>query len=63
MTTNETLAQLSFASFNREPFTAKDKKRTLFNNDYSKEDFTINSDYHKIFHYDDNEKYVILFKK
>ncbi|PFP29423.1 hypothetical protein COJ96_11000 [Bacillus sp. AFS073361] len=64
MTTNETLAQLAFASFFREPYTAKDKKRTLFNNDYSKEDFTINEDYHKIFNFnEDNEKCGILFKK
>lgn len=63
-TTNETLAQLAFASFYREPFSAKDKKRTLFNNDYSKEEFTINADYHKIFHYDnDTEMSGILFKK
>ncbi|WML52203.1 AIPR family protein [Neobacillus sp. PS3-12] len=64
ITTNETLAQLAFASFFREPYTAKDKKRTLFNNDYSKEEFTINEDYHKIFNFDDeNDKCGILFKK
>lgn len=64
ITTNETLAQLAFASFYREPYTAKDKKRTLFNNDYSKEEFTINEDYHKIFNFDDDtEKSGILFKK
>ncbi|GAF65510.1 hypothetical protein BTS2_2408 [Bacillus sp. TS-2] len=63
-TTNETLAQLAFASFFREPYTAKDKKRTLFNNDYSKEDYTINQDYHKIFNLDDeNDKCGILFQK
>ncbi|MFD1735416.1 AIPR family protein [Bacillus salitolerans] len=64
ITTNETLAQLAFASFYREPYTAKDKKRTLFNNDYSKEEFTINEDYHKIFNFhDENDKCGILFKK
>ncbi|KIL80160.1 AIPR family protein [Bacillus badius] len=63
-TTNEALAQLAFASFYREPYTAKDKKRTLFNNDYSKEEFTINEDYHKIFNFhNENDKCGILFKK
>ena len=64
LTTNETMAQLAFASFYREPYTAKDKKRTLFNNDYSKEDFIINEDYHKIFNFDDeNDKCGVLFRK
>lgn len=63
-TTNEVLAQLAYASFFRAPFIAKDKKRTLFNNDYSHEEYVINEDYHKIFYYsDDNEKSGILFKK
>lgn len=63
-TTNEILAQLAFASFFRAPFVAKDKKRTLFNNDYSQEEYVINADYHKIFNYsDDVEKCGILFKK
>lgn len=63
-TTNEILAQLAYASFFRAPFIAKDKKRTLFNNDYSHEEYVINEDYHKIFYYsDDNEKSGILFKK
>lgn len=62
--TNEVLAQLAYASFFRAPFIAKDKKRTLFNNDYSHEEYVINEDYHKIFYYsDDNEKSGILFKK
>ena len=63
-TTNEVLAQLAYASFFRAPFIAKDKKKTLFNNDYSQEEYVINEDYHKIFYYsDDNEKCGILFKK
>lgn len=51
-TTNEVLAQLAFAAFYSTPFTAKDKKRTLFNNDFSNNTVTINEDYHKLFHYD-----------
>lgn len=63
-TTNETLAQLAFASFLRAPFMAKDKKKTLFNNDYSQEDYVINEDYHKIFNYsDEDDKCGILFRK
>lgn len=63
-TTNEVLAQLAYASFFRAPFIAKDKKRTLFNNDYSHEEYVINEDYHKIFNYsDDNENCGVLFKK
>lgn len=63
-TTNEVLAQLAFASFFKSPFSAKDKKRTLFNNDYSQDEFVINKDYHKIFAYsDDSDKCGVLFKK
>lgn len=63
-TTNELLAQYVFAAFEREPYTAKDKKSTLFNNDHSS-DFTINKDYHRAFYYDeeDFEKCGIIFKK
>ena len=63
-TTNEELAQIAFASFLRAPYMAKDKKKTLFNNDYSQEDYVINEDYHKIFNYsDENDKCGILFRK
>lgn len=63
-TTNEVLAQLAFASFLRAPYMAKDKKKTLFNNDYSQEEYVINEDYHKIFNYsNENDKCGILFRK
>jgi len=48
-TTNEELAQLAYASFLQKPFTAKDKKSALFNNDYSQSDYVINKIYHDIF--------------
>lgn len=62
-TNNETLAQLAFSSFLRSPFTAKDKKKSLFNNNYDDE-YTINSDYHKIFNFSsDIDKCGVLFQK
>ena len=48
-TTNEELAQLAYASFLQKPFTAKDKKSALFNNDYSQTEYVINKIYHDIF--------------
>lgn len=63
-TTNEELAQLAYASFFQKPFTAKDKKSALFNNDYTQSDFVINKIYHDIFNYDESkENCGILFKK
>lgn len=63
--TNEELAQLAYASFLQQPFTAKDKKKTLFNNDYTQNDYTLNQIYHKIFNYDEHNKAAcgILFNK
>ena len=51
-TTNEELAQLSYASFLQRPFVSKDKKSALFNDDFSQNEYTINKIYHDIFHYD-----------
>ena len=51
-TTNEELAQLAFAAFLQEPFSAKDKKSKLFTKDNSAEDdVLINESYDKIFKY------------
>jgi len=63
-TTNESLAQVAYASFLRQPHTAKDKRRTLFNDERDSK-YTLNETYHNIFNYvsDDNEKNGILFKK
>ena len=47
-TTNEELAQLIYAGMERDPFTAKDKKKTLFNRVKS-DDVLINKYYDKIF--------------
>lgn len=63
-TNNEFLAQLAFAAFYRQPYIAKDKKKTLFNNDYTQKEYTINADYHKIFNYSAMiEECGILFRK
>ena len=58
-TNNEELAQLSFAGFLRDPSSAKNQKKTLFDVDHNHEEYTINESYHKIF--DENDG--ILFKK
>lgn len=65
MTTNEELAQLAYASFLQQPFTAKDKKSALFNNDYTQNDYVINKIYHDVFNWDveDPAKNGIIFKK
>lgn len=65
MITNEALAQLAFAAFLKSPYMAKDKKKSLFNNDFSQDEFIINADYHKLFFYseDATEENGILFKK
>lgn len=51
-TTNEELAQLAFAAFLQEPFSAKDKKAKLFSKDDSADEgILINESYDKIFKY------------
>ena len=65
-TTNEELAQLAYASFLQKPFTAKDKKSALFNNDYSQNDYVINRIYHDVFNLNKNnptENGIIFSKK
>ena len=49
--TNETLAQLALCGFCSEPFTAKDKKATIFDNE-GNENFILNQVYHKLFNPD-----------
>lgn len=65
--TNEELAQLAYAYFLQKPFTAKDKKSALFNNNFSQTDYMINEIYHKIFYWDRNEtnpnNYGVIFTK
>lgn len=53
-TSNEELAQLAYASFLQKPFTAKDKKSALFNNDYTQSEYSINKIYHDIFNWDES---------
>lgn len=64
-TTNEELAQLVYASFLQKPFTAKDKKSALFNNDYTQTEYVINKIYHDVFNYDESDpsKNGIIFGK
>ena len=47
--TNEVLAQIAYAAFKIEPYSAKDKKKSLFNNDFTQKDVVINSNYESIF--------------
>lgn len=64
--TNIELAQLAFAGFYKSPYTAKDKKNTLFDTDYKQEQYVLNEYYHKIFHYSDKADIPsagILFNK
>lgn len=61
--TNDELAQLVFASFLRSPYTAKDKKNTLFNMDNSTDDFVINEEYSKIFNFNNDSEIGELFKR
>lgn len=64
-TTNEELAQLSYAGFLQKPFVAKDKKKSLFNKDYSDNNYVINEYYDRIFKYDVNSSdgNGLLFEK
>ena len=64
-TKNEDLAQLAFAAFLSQPFSAKDKKKSLFNKDNSS-NYTINKEYSMIFNYSnegENESLGVLFQK
>ena len=49
--TNEELAQLAFAAFMQEPFSAKNKKSSLFTKDSKTKGVLVNADYQKIFNY------------
>ncbi|MBP5434636.1 AIPR family protein [bacterium] len=63
-TTNLDLAQLAFAGFLKDPFTAKDKKNTIFDTDYKRPQYLLNEHYHKLFNNDPNKGALgILFKK
>lgn len=69
-TSNEELAQLAFAAFLQEPFSAKNKKATLFTKDDTRaEGVLINDNYDRIFRYevdeDGNKKHKqgVLFQK
>lgn len=64
-TSNEELAQIAYAVFKKEPFSAKDKKKSLFNNDFSQTDVEINESYQSIFKFvaQDSPENGILFKK
>ena len=65
VTKNETLAQIAYAAFEIEPFTAKDKKSTFFSSVSSKPQYVVNEYYHRLFYYDSNnpDSNGILFKK
>ena len=52
--TNEELAQLAFAAFMQEPFSAKNKKSSLFTKDSKTKGVLVNTDYQKIFNYVDS---------
>lgn len=65
ITKNETLAQIAYAAFEIEPFTAKDKKSTFFSFSSLKPQYIVNEYYHKLFYYDNNtpNSNGILFRK
>jgi hypothetical protein len=61
---NDELAQYVFAGFLSSPYTAKDKKNSLFNRDNTTSDYEINKEYHSVFNYlNDSEKQGELFKR
>lgn len=71
-TSNEELAQLAFAAFLQEPFSAKNKKATLFTKDDTRaEGVLINDNYNRIFRYEvgidedgnKKQKQGVLFQK
>ena len=49
---NDELAQIAFAYFLEDPFTAKDKKSQLFNLDFTQDDSESNSIYNQVFRHD-----------
>lgn len=55
-TTNTELAQLAYAGFRLDPFTAKDKKGTIFDTDYKQQDYLLNKYYHTLFNHDANKR-------
>lgn len=57
-TSNEELAQLIYAGILRDPFTAKDKKKSLFNRDSSDDEILINVNYNKIFNPNNGELFT-----
>jgi len=65
ITSNEKIAQISYSAFEFQPYTAKDKKSKIFNNDYTHEDYNVNKDYHLIFNHDKvhPEQNGVLFRK
>lgn len=65
ITKNDEIAQLAYAGFKKDPFTAKDKKTTLFDMDYKQTEYLVNEYYHNIFNNDRyHEKGLgILFQK
>ena len=65
ITTNEQLAQFAYAAFLQRPFTAKDKRKALFSNDFSQNEYLINKIYHDIFNWDESnpENNGLIFKK
>lgn len=62
--TNEELAQLAFAAFLNEPYTAKDKKKSLFNKDGLDSSYLLNPYYDKVFYLaEDQDQKGVLFQK
>ena len=63
-TTNEDLAQVAFSAFLKDPFTAKDKKKSLFNKDASDSSYIVNSYYDEVFYLsEENDRKGKLFQK
>jgi len=64
ITANDELAQLAFASFLCETFNAKDKKKSIFNRDYTN-DYLINEHYQKLFNHsnDGMQKNGVIFQQ
>lgn len=62
-TTNTELAQLAFAGFKVRPSIAKDKKNSLFDTDYSQNEYVLNQYYHEVFRYINEDDKGILFSK
>ena len=61
---NDELAQYVFSGFLSRPYTAKDKKNSLFNRDNSSNDFEINKEYYDVFNFStEKDKQGELFKR